>query len=122
MEMTGEDDQANVDAFMSELAGLVRFPEGVFVWGPHVPGSNVPVRQVLEQEFGVPAVVDNDANAAAWAELQLGAARGRECVGEADTVDPGRRGVADVGCEAGLDPARARRPGENPDRRHGQRE
>ena len=26
------------------IAGLVRFPEGVFVWGPHVAGSNIPVR------------------------------------------------------------------------------
>jgi glucokinase len=62
------------------VAGLVRYPEGVFVWGPHVPGSNVPIRQMLEDEFGVPAVVDNDANAAAWAELNLGAARDRRDV------------------------------------------
>jgi glucokinase len=57
------------------VAGLVRFSEGVFVWGPHVPGSNVPVREVVESEFGVPVIVDNDANAAAWAELRKGAAQ-----------------------------------------------
>lgn len=62
------------------VAGLVRYPEGIFVWGPHVPGSNIPVRQMFEDEFGVPAVVDNDANAAAWAELNLGAARDRSDV------------------------------------------
>jgi glucokinase len=45
-----------------------------------VPGSNVPVRQTLESEFGVPAIVDNDANGAAWAEFQLGAARDRSDV------------------------------------------
>ncbi|MDJ0924776.1 MAG: ROK family protein [Acidimicrobiia bacterium] len=71
------DDVATIGA---GIAGLVRFPEGVFVWGPHVPGSNVPARQLLEQEFGVPAMVDNDANAAAWAELQRGAATGRSDV------------------------------------------
>jgi glucokinase len=38
------------------------------------------VRDILEREFGVPALVDNDANAAAWAELQMGAARGRQDV------------------------------------------
>ena len=67
----------DVSAVGAGTAGLVRYPEGVFVWGPHVPGSNVPVRQTLENEFGVPALVDNDANAAAWAEFRLGAARGR---------------------------------------------
>ena len=70
----------DVAAIGAGVAGLVRFSDGLFVWGPHVPGSNVPVREVLEREFAVPAVVDNDANAAAWAELQLGAARGRQDV------------------------------------------
>jgi glucokinase len=70
----------DVSAVGAGIAGLVRYPEGVFVWGPHVPGSNVQVREILEDEFGVPAIVDNDANAAAWAELQLGAARGRRDV------------------------------------------
>ena len=62
------------------VAGLVRFGEGVFVWGPHVPGSNVPLREIVEKEAGVPVVVDNDANAAAWAELRMGAARDRRDV------------------------------------------
>ncbi len=62
------------------VAGLVRFNDGVFVWGPHVPGSNVAVREVVEGEFGVPVIVDNDANAAAWAELCNGAAQGRRDV------------------------------------------
>jgi glucokinase len=65
----------DVTAIGAGIAGLVRYPDGVFVWGPHVPGSNVPVRRAMEEEFGVPALVDNDANAAAWAEFQLGAAR-----------------------------------------------
>lgn len=62
------------------IAGLVRYPDGVFVWGPHVPGSEIPVRQRLADEFGVPAVVDNDANTALWAEVSLGAARDRDNV------------------------------------------
>ncbi len=58
------------------VAGLVEWPSGTFVWGPHVAGTNVPVRSGLETHFGVPVVVDNDANTGAWAELLLGAARG----------------------------------------------
>lgn len=67
----------DVAAVGAGIAGLVRYPDGVFVWGPHVPGTNIPVRSILEQEFGVPAAVDNDANTAALAELHSGAARGR---------------------------------------------
>ncbi len=70
----------DVTAVGAGIAGLVRFSEGVFVWGPHLPGSNIPIRQILEDEFRVPAVVDNDANAAALAELHHGAARGRRDV------------------------------------------
>jgi glucokinase len=58
------------------VAGMVAWPSGVFVWGPHVAGSNVPLRTDLEAALGLPVVVDNDANAAAWAELKLGSGRG----------------------------------------------
>ena len=68
----------DVGAVGAGIAGLVRYPDGVFVWGPHVPGTNIQVRSILEQEFGVPAAVDNDANTAALAELHFGAAVGRD--------------------------------------------
>lgn len=65
-----------VDGAGVGLAGLVRWPEGVFAWGPHVAGSDVAVRAELEQKLGIPVVVDNDANGAAWAEMTVGAAQG----------------------------------------------
>ena len=58
------------------VGGLVSWPSGVFVWGPHVAGDRVPLRSDLESALEVPVVVDNDANAAAWGELHLGAGRG----------------------------------------------
>jgi glucokinase len=58
------------------IAGLVRWPAGVFAWGPHVGGAEVAVRDEMEAELDVPVVVDNDANLAALAELRFGAARG----------------------------------------------
>lgn len=58
------------------VAGLVQWPEGVFVWGPHVAGTTVPLRRELESAFGLAALVDNDANAAAWAEHVAGAGQG----------------------------------------------
>ena len=58
------------------IAGLVEYPSGVFVWGPHVAGTDVRVRTDVEAALDVPVVVDNDANTAAWAEYVLGAGRG----------------------------------------------
>jgi glucokinase len=58
------------------VAGLVRWPEGEFVWGPHVSGRAVPYKRELEQRLGIRVVVDNDANLAAYAEYIAGAAVG----------------------------------------------
>jgi glucokinase len=58
------------------IAGLVQWPEGVFTWGPHVEGTGIPVKAILEEELQIPVVVDNDANVAAFGERAAGAARG----------------------------------------------
>jgi glucokinase len=65
-----------LDAIGVGVAGLVRSNDGVLVWGPHVQGTNVPIRKELEQRFNVPVVVDNDANTAAIAEFRSGAGVG----------------------------------------------
>jgi glucokinase len=57
-------------------AGLLSWPDGRLAWGPNVIGSDLPFKELLEKRFGLPAVVDNDANLAAWAESRIGAARG----------------------------------------------
>ena len=54
-------------------AGLVE--DGVHIWGPHVAGP-APIVAAVTAATGRPATADNDANAAAFAELRLGAARG----------------------------------------------
>lgn len=61
-------------------AGLVTWPEGRLVWGPNVAGEQIPFTTLLDAAFGVPVVVDNDANLAALAEVRLGVARGLENV------------------------------------------
>ncbi|GMQ84504.1 MAG: ROK family glucokinase [Acidimicrobiia bacterium] len=68
----------DVEAVGVGLAGLVRWPEGSFAWGPHLGGEDIPVRKTLEGELGVPVVVDNDANVAAFGELRVGAAVGHD--------------------------------------------
>ena len=65
-----------LDAIGVGVAGLVRRKDGVLVWGPHVQGTNVPIRTELENRFDVPVAVDNDANTAALAEFRSGAGVG----------------------------------------------
>lgn len=62
------------------VAGLVSVPERSLEWGPHLPGTNVPVGDTLEDRYGLPVVVDNDANTALVAELRIGAAVGYQNV------------------------------------------
>lgn len=61
-------------------AGLVDADGQRYLFGAHLPWRDVPVRERLEHDLGVPVVLDNDANCALWAELAAGAARGRSSV------------------------------------------
>ena len=72
--------QPEVAAIGLGAAGLVSRPDGRLVWGPNVVGRDVPFKDLLEGRFGLPVVVDNDANLAALAESQLGAGRGHRHV------------------------------------------
>jgi glucokinase len=66
----------DVTAIGVGIAGLVQWPEGVLSWGPHVEGTDIPIKALLEDELQVPVAVDNDANVAAFGEREAGAARG----------------------------------------------
>ena len=58
------------------VAGLVD-REAVLRVAPNLTGvRDLALAPVLRARFGVPVVVDNDANCATWAELRAGAARG----------------------------------------------
>ena len=53
--------------------------DGVIHYAPNVPGfRTLPVRAALAEATGLPTIVDNDANAAAYAELKLGVAAGAD--------------------------------------------
>ncbi|WP_344633686.1 ROK family transcriptional regulator [Streptomyces glaucosporus] len=58
------------------VPGPVRFPEGVPVAPPIMPGwDGFPVREALSQELGCPVMVDNDVNLMALGEQHAGVAR-----------------------------------------------
>jgi len=51
--------------------------QGVVVFAPNLPGwTDVPLRDLLQQTFGVPTFVGNDANLAALGEHRFGAGQG----------------------------------------------
>ena len=57
-------------------AGLVEWPHGNARWAPHNSYRRMELRRLLHERTGLPTVVDNDANAAAWAEARFGAGAG----------------------------------------------
>lgn len=71
----------NVKAFGISCGGPLDHVKGLIQSPPNLPGwDNVPVVKMLEDEFGIPAYLQNDANACALAEWKFGAARGYDNV------------------------------------------
>lgn len=69
--------QGPLEAIGVAAPGPVERRTGVLLNPPNLPGwRDVPLAQVLEDAFGVPVRVENDANAAAMAEHRFGAGRG----------------------------------------------
>lgn len=59
------------------FGGPVDATTGTVRLSHHIPGwENLPLKHLLEQEFGVPVSVDNDANVAALGEHRYGAGQG----------------------------------------------
>ena len=59
-------------------AAYVEQPSGRIAFSPNLTYEQPDVAGAVRQRFGVDVVVENDANAAAWAEQQYGAARGSD--------------------------------------------
>jgi glucokinase len=92
-------------------AGWIANDLATVLFSPHLAWRDEPLRDALAEAIGVPVVVENDANAAAWAEYRYGAARGAQ-VAVMVTMGTGiggglviggvlYRGAYGVGCEYG---------------------
>ncbi len=62
-----------VDAVGVGMAGYVDSTRSVVMFTPNLALRDVPLRRDLEARLGLPVVVENDANAAAWGEFAFGA-------------------------------------------------
>jgi glucokinase len=61
-------------------AGWIGTDHATVLFSPHLAWRNEPLRDALAERIGLPVVVENDANAAAWAEYRYGAARDQRVV------------------------------------------
>lgn len=59
-------------------AGFVAADQATVLFAPHLNWRNEPLRDALASRLALPILIDNDANAAAWAEYRFGAGRGEE--------------------------------------------
>jgi glucokinase len=61
-------------------AGWIADDHATVLFAPHLAWRNEPLRDALAGRVGLPLIVENDANAAAWAEYRFGAAQGQQVV------------------------------------------
>ncbi|BDV30380.1 ROK family glucokinase [Microbacterium terricola] len=65
----------DISAVGVAAAGFVDGDRGVVVHAPNIAWRNEPLKARLEERIDLPVTVDNDANAAGWAEFRFGAGR-----------------------------------------------
>lgn len=65
----------SVSAVGVAAAGYVDTVAGIVRHAPNIAWRNEPLKAALESRLQVPVTLDNDANAAGWAEYRFGAAR-----------------------------------------------
>ncbi|MBK8469598.1 MAG: ROK family glucokinase [Actinomycetales bacterium] len=75
-DLLGQVDSEQVGAVGIGAAGFVDADRATVVFAPHLSWRHEPLREALHDRIGLPITVDNDANAAVWAEWRFGAGRG----------------------------------------------
>ncbi|MEV3871395.1 ROK family glucokinase [Streptomyces sp. NPDC049906] len=70
----------DIEAVGIGAAGYVDDKRATVLFAPNIDWRNEPLKDEVEQRAGLPVVVENDANAAAWGEYRFGAGRGHEDV------------------------------------------
>lgn len=61
-------------------AGWIARDRATVLFAPHLAWRSEPLRDALAERIRLPLIVENDANAAAWAEYRFGAAQGQDVV------------------------------------------
>ncbi|MFH8406124.1 ROK family glucokinase [Streptomyces sp. NPDC018019] len=69
-----------VEAVGIGAAGYVDEKRATVLFAPNIDWRHEPLKDKVEQRVGLPVVVENDANAAAWGEYRFGAGQGHSDV------------------------------------------
>ena len=64
-------------------AGFIDRDRATVIHAPNIAWRNEPLKATLESRIDVPVIIENDANAAGWAEFRFGAGRERRAHGDA---------------------------------------
>jgi glucokinase len=70
----------DVEAVGLGAAGFIDADRSVVLFAPNLAWRNETLREDVQRRIDLPVVVENDANAAAWAEARFGAGRGERTV------------------------------------------
>src|ERR1017187_229248 len=70
----------DVEAVGFGAAGFVDAQRSTVLFAPNLAWRDEPLRAAIEGRCSLPVVIENDANAAAWAEARFGAGRGEDHV------------------------------------------
>jgi glucokinase len=58
------------------VAGFINAEQSTIVYSPNLSFRNEPLKAKLDAKLSIPVIIENDANAAGWAEYRYGAGRG----------------------------------------------
>lgn len=68
----------DVSAVGVGAAGFVDVERANVLFAPNLAWRDEPLRELISERIGLPVVIENDANAAGWAEAKFGAGRGEK--------------------------------------------
>lgn len=77
-ELRGRRDSGAIEAVGVGVAGFVDEDRSTIQIAVNLGLRDEPLRKRLQESVGLPVVIENDANAAAWAEARFGAGRGSD--------------------------------------------
>ncbi|MGC5411885.1 ROK family protein, partial [Streptomyces sp. DT225] len=78
--VSGASEGHAVEAVGIGAAGYVDDKRATVLFAPNINWRHEPLKDKVEQRVGLPVVVENDANAAAWGEYRFGAGQGHDDV------------------------------------------
>lgn len=72
-ELADSSDSPPIEAIVIGAPSLVDSERGVLEWAPSLGWRNIPLKQILEERFRIPTLLENDVNLAALGEFWRGA-------------------------------------------------